>query len=105
MKCAQPQNIAVVELSKPAIDPIVRGSQYCDATPAAAIDSIITDHWMESMVVSTLPRNPSGTIRNNCHMFKTELTPTPARESAMKNKANRKCRDWLNNTYAPPCTI
>ncbi len=101
-KFAQPQNIAVVELSTPAIAPIVRGFQYSDAIPASSIDTIITDHCMDSMVANTRPRNPSGTMRSNCYMLSTELTPTPARESAMNTSAQAKYFIWLNRIYDPP---
>jgi len=53
---AQPQSIAVVELSAPAMVPMVRGSQYCDATPASNMEIIITDHVVDSMVANTRPR-------------------------------------------------
>ena len=32
-------------------------------------------------------------------MFSTELTPTPARESAMKTSASAKLRIWLKRMY------
>ena len=56
------------------------------------------------MVAKTRPRNPSGTMRSSCDMFSTELTPTPARESAMNTSAQRNCRVWLKRMYEPPCT-
>ena len=73
VKCAQPQNIAVVELSAPATAPMVRGSQYCEAMPASIIEIIMTDQVVDSMVANTRPRNSSGTCRSSCDMFSTEL--------------------------------
>src|ERR1051326_5237652 len=98
-RLAQPQKIAVVELSTPATAPMVRASQYSYATPAAAIETIITDHWHDSIVENTRPRNSLGTIRSSCDMFRTELTPTPARESAMNSSASGKVGAWLNRIY------
>src|SRR5689334_12760662 len=105
VKCAQPQNSAVVELSAPATAPIVRGFQYSEAIPAAIIESIITDHWHDSIVEKTRPRNSFGTMRSSCDMLSTELTPTPARESPIKKSAQAKLRDWLNRIYEAPCTM
>ncbi len=94
-----------MELNTPAIAPMIRGFQYSDAIPAAIIESIITDHCSDSFVANTRPRNSSGTVRSSCHMFSTELMPTPARERQMNTSAQAKLRIWLNRIYDPPCTM
>ena len=66
--------------------------------PAAVMETIMVDHVSDSAVENTLPRNSSGTRRSNCETFSTELTATPARERAMKNRAAAKLRIWLKST-------
>ena len=61
VKWAQPQNIAVVELSAPATAPMVRGSQYSEAMPAAIMESSITDQVVDFRMANTRPRNSLGT--------------------------------------------
>ncbi len=95
---AHNQKKAVLELSSPDQTPMVRGLQDCDATPAPAIESIITDHCIVSMVANTRPRNSLETCRSSCDMLSTELTATAARESARKSSASRKSRIWLKIT-------
>src|SRR5207237_4944566 len=96
---AHAQKIAVVELRPPAIAAIRRGLRYCEAMPASIIEIIITDQTMDSMVAKTRPRYSSETWRSNCDMFKTELTATAARESAIKNSATKKFSIWLKMMY------
>ena len=87
VRWAQPQKIAVVELSAPAHAPITRGLQYCEAIPAASIESIMVDQIIDSMVAKTRPRNSFATCRRRYEKFSTELTATAEREIAMKNSA------------------
>ena len=67
---------------------MVRGLQVCDATPAPAMESIIVDHCIVSMVAKTRPRNSSETCRSSCDMLSTELTATAAREIPRNSSAN-----------------
>src|SRR5712692_1618140 len=56
VRLAQAQKNAVVELSAPAMAAMRRGLWYCEAMPAADIETIITDHCMDSIVANTRPR-------------------------------------------------
>jgi hypothetical protein len=87
LRLRKPQASAVVELSAPDHAPIVRGLTDCEATPAADIETIITAHTSDSIVANTRPRYSSETFLSSCYIFSTELTPTAARESAIKNRA------------------
>ena len=55
---------AVTTPKAPATRPIVLGETYCDAIPAAAIETIITLHRSDSIVENTRPRNSSGVCLN-----------------------------------------
>src|SRR5438034_8065383 len=87
VRFAQPQNIEVVELSAPAIAPMVRGSHRCDAIPASIIEIIMVDQIIDSMVAKTRPRYSSDTCLRSCETFSTELTATAARDAAMNTSA------------------
>src|SRR3984885_14331591 len=102
VQLAHSQKNAVLELNRPDTTPIDRGLQVWDATPAPAIESIIVDHCIVSMVAKTRPRNSLETCRSNCDMFSTELTAMADRESARNNNAIWKLRIWLKITYDPP---
>ena len=67
---------------------MVRGLQVCDATPAPAIESIMTDHCIVSMVANTRPRNSLETCRSSCDILSTQLTATAAREIARNSSAS-----------------
>src|SRR5260370_32117896 len=56
VRFAHAQKNAVVELSAPAIAAMRRGLWYCEAMPAADIETIITDHCIDSMGANTRPR-------------------------------------------------
>src|ERR1700722_8291400 len=87
VQLAQSQKKAVLELSRPETTPIDRGLQVWDATPAPAIESIMVDHCIVSMVAKTRPRNSFDTCRSSCDILSTELTAMADRESARNNKA------------------
>ena len=91
VRCAQPQNIAVVELSAPGdgadrrADPsIARRPRRASSRASSPTTGSIP--WWQTPGRGTR----SGTMRSSCDMFSTELTPTPARDSAMKTSAQRK---------------
>src|ERR1019366_8340234 len=81
------QTTAVSEPNAPATSPIVRGPTYCDAIPAAAIDTIITLQRIDSMVLNTRPRNSSGVWRSSCALLSTLVTAMPTRDSIMNPSA------------------
>src|SRR6202034_245913 len=87
VQLAHSQKKAVLELSKPDATPMVRGLQLWDATPAPAIESIIVDQDIVSMVANTRPRNSSETCRRSCDMLSTELTAMAEREIARNSSA------------------
>ena len=98
VQLAHSQKNAVQELSNPETTPIVRGLQVWEAIPAPAIESIIVDHCIVSMVANTRPRNSFDTCRRSCDMFSTELTAMAEREIARNSSAIWKLRIWLNIT-------
>jgi hypothetical protein len=71
----------------PDTAPMARGSTCCDAMLAASIDSIIVDQTSDSLVADTRPRKSEATSRRRSDQFRTELTATAARESAIHNSA------------------
>src|ERR1039457_5338514 len=93
----------VSEPNAPATSPIVRGPTYCDAIPAAAIDTIITLQRIDSMVLNTRPRNSSGVWRSSCALLSTLVTAIPTRENIMNTSAAAYHSAWLNSMYAAPC--
>ena len=80
--------MAVQELRAPEAAPIARIVKYCEALPAASIDTIMVDQLMVSIVAKTLPRNRSSTCFRRVDPFRTELTATLAREMHMKHNAH-----------------
>src|SRR5690348_3692493 len=102
VQLAQPQKMAVDELSAPETAPIVRILKYCEALPAAIMESIIVDQFMVSMVEKTRPRKRSSTCFSRLDQLRTELTATLARETPMKKSAQRQFVIWLKTMYAPP---
>src|SRR5258708_2045828 len=86
--------IAVRDPKAPATSPIVRGPTYCDAIPAADIDTIITLHRIDSIVLNTRPRNLSGVCRSNCALFRTLVTAIPTRENIMNTNAAAYSSAW-----------
>src|SRR5664280_775958 len=78
---------AVSDPKAPATSPMVRGPTYCDAIPAADIDTIMTLQRMDSMVLNTRPRNWSGVRRSSCALLSTLVTAIPTRENIMNTSA------------------
>ena len=99
---AHPQNSAVLALKQPATVPMILGLVLCDASPASAIETIIVIQVHVSIVEKTRPRYSFEMCRRSCEKFKTELTPTAAREMLMNSKAQPNVGARLNNTYDPP---
>ena len=56
LQSSHAQTIAVTEPKAPATRPMARGPTYCDAMPAADMDTIMTLQRMDSMVLNTRPR-------------------------------------------------
>jgi hypothetical protein len=73
----------------PAATPIVRGSKYCEKTPAAVIDSIITAQRTDSSVAKTRPRNSSRVCFSSWEKLSTEVTAIPTREIAISTSASQ----------------
>jgi len=65
LQSSHAQTIAVTEPKAPATRPMARGPTYCDAMPAADMDTIMTLQRMDSMVLNTRPRNWSGVCRRS----------------------------------------
>jgi len=96
--------MAVTTPKAPATRPIVLGETYCDAIPAAAIETIITLHRSDSIVENTRPRNRSGVCVNNCALFSTLVTAIPTLENIIHTSAAGYDSIWLNSMYAAPCS-
>src|SRR5580765_4354479 len=103
LQSIQAQTTAVSDPKAPTTSPIVRGPTYCDAIPAADIDTIITLQRIDSIVLNTRPRNWSGVWRSSCALLSTLVTAMPTRENIMKTSAAPYDSAWLNSMYAAPC--
>src|SRR5450432_2302075 len=87
LQSIQAQATAVSDPNAPATNPMVRGLANCDAMPAAAIDTIITDQRSDSSVEKTRPRNWSGVWRSSWLLLSTLVTAMPTRENIMQTSA------------------
>ena len=81
---------------------MILGLTDCDAKPARAIETIIVIQVHVSIVENTRPRYSFEMCRRSCEKFRTELTPTAAREMPINNNAQPNVGARLNNTYEPP---
>src|SRR5947209_8454704 len=81
MRSMHAQIRAVDAPKTPAANPMVLGEKYCDATPAAAIETIMTLQRSDSMVEKTRPRYSSGVCRRSWELLRTLVTAMPTRDS------------------------
>src|ERR1035441_2187452 len=81
----------------PATSPMVRGPTYCEAMPAADMETIMTLQRIDSMVLNTRPRNWFGVWRSSCALLSTLVTAIPTRENIINTSAAVYDSTWLNS--------